>query len=327
MSDQAASSGVKPPQDENGVHMSQSALSLRRWPVHVKVKEVGPRDGLQNEAEFIATADKIEWINQLSETGLSYIEVTSFVNPKWIPALADAFEVAKGIRRVPGVTYAALVPNRKGLERALEAEIDETAVFMSASETHNRQNINKSIGDTFPVLREVVEDSLAAGKSVRGYVSTVFGCPYEGPVAIDSVVRVAESLFEMGITELSLGDTIGVANPRQVQDVLDVLLKRFPADRLAMHFHDTRGTAMANVLAAMEMGITVFDGSLGGLGGCPYAPGASGNLATDDLLYMLDGMGIQTDIDRDKLLAAARFIQTKIGRSLPSRNLQASGPA
>jgi hydroxymethylglutaryl-CoA lyase len=325
MSDQAASSEVKPPHDENGGYM-QAAPSPRRWPANVGVKEVGPRDGLQNEAVFIPTADKIEWINQLSETGLSYIEITSFVKPKWIPALADAFEVVNGIRRVPGVTYAALVPNRKGLERALEAEIDETAVFMSASETHNRQNINKTISDTFPVLREVVEESLAAGKSVRGYVSTVFGCPYEGPVHVEGVLRVAESLFEMGIHELSLGDTIGVANPKQVQDVLGVLLKRFPADRLAMHFHDTRGTAMANVLASLEMGITSFDGSLGGLGGCPYAPGASGNLATDDLLYMLDGMGIQSGIDRDKLLTAVRYIQSKIGRTLPSHNLQAAGP-
>ncbi|WP_018130356.1 hydroxymethylglutaryl-CoA lyase [Effusibacillus pohliae] len=296
-----------------------------KWPGAVTIKEVGPRDGLQNETTFIATEDKIAWINQLSRTGLTSIEITSFVNPKWIPALADAVEVAKRIERVPGVTYAALVPNRKGLERALEADIDETAVFMSASETHNRKNINKSIDETFPVLREVAEDSLAAGKSVRGYVSTVFGCPYEGPVAIDAVVRVADALFEMGVGELSLGDTIGVATPKQVAEVLDVLLKRFPAEKLAMHFHDTRGTAMANVLVALDMGITVFDASLGGLGGCPYAPGASGNLATDDLLYMLDGMGVKTGIDRDRLLAAARFIQEKVGRPLPSHNLQATG--
>lgn len=300
--------------------------SVNRWPSTVTIKEVGPRDGLQNEAVFIPTEDKIAWINQLSQTGLSYIEITSFVNPKWIPALADAYEVAKGIERVPGVIYSALVPNRKGLERALEAGVNETAVFMSASETHNRQNINKTIADTYPVLREVVSESLAAGKSVRGYVSTVFGCPYEGLVAVDAVVRVAESLFEMEIGELSLGDTIGVANPRQVQEVLEELLKRFPSEKLAMHYHDTRGTAMANVLASLDMGITTFDGSIGGLGGCPYAPGASGNLATDDLLYMLDGMGIQTGVNREQLLSAARFIQTKIGRSLPSHNLQAAGP-
>ncbi|MFC4770261.1 hydroxymethylglutaryl-CoA lyase [Effusibacillus consociatus] len=293
-----------------------------KFPGTVTIKEVGPRDGLQNEKAFIDTEDKIKWINQLSHSGLKYIEITSFVNPKWIPALADAFEVANGIERVAGVTYTALVPNRKGLERALEANIDEAAVFMSASETHNRKNINKSIDETYPVLREVVEDALEAGKSVRGYVSTVFGCPYEGAVEVEAVVRVAEKLFEMGIGELSIGDTIGLANPKQVQNVLHVLLKRFPADRLAMHFHDTRGTAMANVLASLDVGIATFDASLGGLGGCPYAPGASGNLATDDLLYMLEGMGIQTGVDREKLFSAARFIEEKLGRPLPSHNLQ-----
>ena len=268
-----------------------------KWPGAVTLKEVGPRDGLQNEKAFIPTEDKIAWINQLSLTGLKHIEITSFVNPKWIPALADGLEVAKGIQRVPGVSYSALVPNRKGLEKALEVNIDEVAVFMSASETHNQKNINKSIYDTFPLLKEIVQDSLKEGKLVRGYVSTVFGCPYEGAVEVEQVVKVSEALFEMGIEELSLGDTIGVANPRQVQEVLETLLKYFPASKLAMHFHDTRGTAMANILASLDMGITTFDGALGGLGGCPYAPGASGNLATDDLLYMLDGMGIQTGVD------------------------------
>lgn len=291
----------------------------------VTIKEVGPRDGLQNEKVFIATADKIAWINQLSRSGLKYIELTSFVNPKWIPALSDACEVAQGIERVQGVVYSALVPNCKGLERALAANIDEIAVFMSASETHNRNNINKSIGDTFPVLREVAEDALAAGKSVRGYVSTVFGCPYEGTIAVDTVLRVAENLFEMGIGEVSLGDTIGVANPKQVVGLLEILLKRFPVDRIAMHFHNTHGTALANVLASLGMGITIFDGAIGGLGGCPYAPGASGNLATDDLLYMLDGMGIETGVDPNKLWAAACFIQEKVGRPLPSHYMQASG--
>lgn len=294
-----------------------------KWPGAVTIKEVGPRDGLQNEKAFISTEDKIAWIDQLSQTGLQHIEITSFVNPKWIPALADGLEVAKGIQRIQGVSYSALVPNHKGLAKALEANIDEVAVFMSASETHNQKNINKSIGETFPLLKEIVAESLQAGKSVRGYVSTVFGCPYEGDVPVEQVVRVSEALFAMGIQELSLGDTIGVANPRQVQEVLEVLLKHFPAEKLAMHFHDTRGTAMANILASMDMGITIFDGALGGLGGCPYAPGASGNLATDDLLYMLDGMGIHTGIDRERLLAAAGFIQEKIGRPLPSHSLQA----
>lgn len=292
------------------------------WPKKVTIKEVGPRDGLQNEKEVIPSGDKIAWINQLSKTGLNYIEISSFVNPKWIPALADAFEVATGIERQEGVTYAALVPNKRGLEKALEANIDEVSIFMSATESHNKSNINKTIDETFPVLKEVVDEALAANKSVRGYISTVFGCPYEGSVDVESVIRISENLFEMGIGELSLGDTIGVANPKQVQEVLEVLLKRFPAEKLAMHFHDTRGTAMANILASLDMGITIFDSSLGGLGGCPYAPGASGNLATDDLLYMLDGMGIHSGVNREKLMEAALFIQEKIGRPLASHQLQ-----
>ncbi|WP_313235049.1 hydroxymethylglutaryl-CoA lyase [Sporosarcina ureae] len=296
-----------------------------KWPETITIKEVGPRDGLQNEKIFIPTDDKIAWINELSKSGLTSIEVTSFVNPKWIPALADAVDVMAGIKREPGVSYSALVPNRQGLERAFAADIDEAAVFMSASETHNLKNINKTITDTLPVLKEIVQDANAAGKKTRGYVSTVFGCPYEGVVNTEAVVRVADLLFDMGIDELSLGDTIGVANPRQVQEVLDLLLKRFPSDKLAMHFHDTRGTALANVLASLDMGITVFDSSAGGLGGCPYAPGASGNAATEDLLYMLHGMGIHTGVDEEKILAASAFIQEKIGQSLPSKNLQAAG--
>lgn len=294
------------------------------WPARVTIKEVGPRDGLQNEKVFVATADKIAWINQLSCTGITSLEITSFVNPKWIPALADAAEVAKGIERMPGITYSALVPNRQGLERALETDVDEVAVFMSASETHNQRNINKSINATFPILHEVVQAAHSAGKPVRGYVSTVFGCPYEGPISIDEVIRVSETLFEMGIGELSLGDTIGIANPKQVEDVLEMMLKRFDAEKLALHFHDTRGTALANILVSMNMGITTFDASVGGLGGCPYAPGASGNVASEDLLFMLDSMGIQTEINQEKLLSAARYIQEKIGRTLPSRNLQVS---
>ncbi|MCM3571437.1 hydroxymethylglutaryl-CoA lyase [Neobacillus mesonae] len=295
-----------------------------KWPSAITIKEVGPRDGLQNEKVFISTEDKIEWINQLSTSGLKHIEITSFVNPKWIPALSDAAAVSTGITRQPGVTYTALVPNQRGLERALAADIDEAAVFMSASETHNLKNINKSIRETFPVLKDIVKKTLAAGKSSRGYVSTVFGCPYEGKVDIDAVVRISETLFEMGIDELSLGDTIGIANPKQVQEVLEVLLKRFPVGKLAMHFHDTRGTALANILVSLEMGITIFDSSVGGLGGCPYAPGASGNVATDDLLYMFDGMDIHTGVDQEKILTASQYIQKKIGKPLPSKSFQAA---
>ncbi|WP_216829353.1 hydroxymethylglutaryl-CoA lyase [Alkalihalobacterium elongatum] len=293
-----------------------------KFPNNITLKEVGPRDGLQNEKAFISTEDKVEWINMLSDTGLSYIEITSFVHPKWIPALADAVDVAKRINRKQGVTYAALVPNEKGLQRAFEANIDEVSVFMSASETHNHKNINKTIDDTFKVLRPVVQEAKANGKTTRGYVSTVFGCPYEQNVSIEDVIKVSEHLFDMGIDELSLGDTIGVGNPAQVQRVLDELLTRFPADRLAMHFHDTRGTALANILASLDMGITKFDSAVAGLGGCPYAPGASGNVATEDLLYMLNAMQIKTGVEQDRLIQAAQWIEEKVGRTLPSRNLQ-----
>lgn len=292
-------------------------------PKKVIIKEVGPRDGLQNEKTFIPTKDKIEWINMLSETGLSYIEITSFVHPKWIPTLADAVEVAKGINRKEGVTYAALIPNAKGMERALEANIDEVSVFMSASETHNQKNINKSIDETFPILTEVIKEASKVEKTSRGYVSTVFGCPYEKNVTIENVIKVAEKLFESGIDELSLGDTIGVANPAQVEQVLETLLKRFPAEKLALHFHDTRGTALANILLSLTMGITKFDAAIGGLGGCPYAPGAAGNVATDDLIYMLAGMNVETGVDQEKLLQASQWIEKKVGKELPSKSLQA----
>jgi len=294
-----------------------------KWPAQITVKEVGPRDGLQNESKLISKDHKIAWINHLSAAGFKYIEVTSYVSPKWIPQLADASKVAQGIQRMPGVTYGALVPNQKGLEQAVEDRIDEIAVFMSASEAHNRKNINKSITDTLPVLGMVTREALTAGKSVRGYVSTVFGCPYEGRVEVDQVIRIADAFFEMGISEISLGDTIGIANPRQVQEILETLLKRFSSERLALHYHDTRGTALANILVSMDMGITKFDSSVGGLGGCPYAPGASGNVATEDLVYCLQEMGIETGIDIGKLLAAAKYIQEQVGKRLPSHNLQA----
>lgn len=297
-------------------------MEMMNLPNSVTVKEVGPRDGLQNEKQFIQTEDKIDWINMLSETGLSYIEITSFVNPKWIPQLADAVQVAKSIKRKKDITYAALVPNERGLQAALEVNIDEVAVFMSASETHNRKNINKSISETYIVLKPVIEQALSAGKSVRGYISTVFGCPYEGEISIDAVLSVSDQLFSLGIQELSLGDTIGVANPKQVEEVLTKVLDRFPREKIAMHFHNTRGTALANVLVSLNLGITKFDSSLGGLGGCPYAKGASGNLATDDLHYMLDQMGIHTGIDQEKLIQAAIFIEEKLGKPLPSHTMQ-----
>ena len=294
-------------------------------PEKINIKEVGPRDGLQNEKGEVSTEDKIEWINRLSDSGLSYIEITSFVHPKWIPQLKDAVEVANGIDRKEGVTYAALVPNMKGLERAIEADVDEVSIFMSASETHNKKNINKSIEETYPILEEVVTEAKKAGKSVRGYVSTVFGCPYEGAIDEQQVVEVCKRLFDMGIDELSLGDTIGVANPYQVHSFLCKIEHIFLKDKLALHFHDTRGMALANTVTALELGYHTFDGALGGLGGCPYAKGATGNVATDDLVHMTHEMGIETGIDLDRLTDAGFFIQDKIGKTLPSKlmNLRA----
>ncbi|MDM5212699.1 hydroxymethylglutaryl-CoA lyase [Peribacillus sp. NJ4] len=291
------------------------------WPEKVIIKEVGPRDGLQNEKVIIPTRSKIDWIDQLSDTGLSYIEVTSFVHPKWIPQLSDAVEVAKGIKRNPGITYAALVPNQRGLESALEANIDEISVFMSSSETHNLKNINKSISDTFPVLKDVIGTAAKSGKTVRGYVSTVFGCPYEGEVSIEQVFRVCDQLFEYGINEVSLGDTIGVASPRQVALFLEQAVKRYDISQIALHFHDTRGMALANVLESLNYGVVTFDSSLGGLGGCPYAPGASGNVATDDLIHMLHNMGIHTGINQEKLTKAATMMQSFLEKPLPSHQM------
>ncbi|KGX87531.1 hydroxymethylglutaryl-CoA lyase [Pontibacillus litoralis] len=291
-------------------------------PQQAILKEVGPRDGLQNESTTISTDDKVEWINHLSETGLTYIEITSFVHPKWIPQLSDSLQVAKQIKRKPGITYAALVPNQKGLERALEADMDEVSVFMSASESHNQYNINKSINATFPVLQQVVSEARAANKSVRAYVSTVFGCPYEGEVKLEQTLRVCDRLFDMGIDELSIGDTIGVANPIQVENVLTTLERYYDKNAIALHFHNTRGTALANVLTALQCGYATFDSALGGLGGCPYAKGASGNVATDDLLYMLSEMGLTTEVELPKLLQAGEFIQNKLKKSLPSHQMQ-----
>ncbi|MFG6120778.1 hydroxymethylglutaryl-CoA lyase [Thalassobacillus sp. B23F22_16] len=295
---------------------------MLQLPESVTIKEVGPRDGLQNETNKIATEDKVAWIDQLSETGLPYIEISSFVHPKWIPQLADAKEVAQAIKRNAGITYAALVPNIKGLERAIETEIDEVSIFMSSSETHNKKNINKTIEETYPVLQEVVDGAKQAGKTVRGYVSTVFGCPYDGHVPVEQVLRVCDRLFEMGIDELSLGDTIGVADPKHVDLVLKEVKQHFSFDQIAMHFHNTRGMALANVLVSLQHGITTFDGALGGLGGCPYAKGASGNLATDDLVHMLHQMGVETGIQQDKLHESAAFIQRKLGKELPSHQMQ-----
>jgi hydroxymethylglutaryl-CoA lyase len=297
---------------------------FEKLPASVTLYEVGPRDGLQNEARLIPTADKVALIDALSGTGLRAIEVTSFVNPKWIPQLADAVEVASRIQRVPGVAYSALVPNRQGLEGAQKAGMSEIAVFLSASETHNKKNVNKTIAGTLEAFRETVPPAIAAGMKVRAYVSTVFGCPYEGQVDPARAVDLCRSLRALGCYQISLGDTIGVGTPRQVRDVLTRFLAEMPAEELAVHFHDTRGTALANILVAVELGITTVDSALGGLGGCPYAPGAAGNVATEDVVYMLEGMGVNTGIDLDRLIDCSRLASSLVGHEMPSKYYRAA---
>ena len=296
---------------------------MDRFPSKVTVYEVGPRDGLQNEPRPIATADKIALVDLLSTTGLREIEITSFVNPKWIPQLADGAEVAQRIHRKEGVGYSCLVPNAKGLERALAAGMKEVAVFLSASETHNKKNVNKTIAETLKAFEDVVPPAKAAGMPVRAYLSTCFGCPYEGEVDPQRVVELCRDLRALGVYQISVSDTIGVANPRQVEDVLTRVLAENPLPSVAVHFHDTQGTALANCYVAMTMGITTIDSSVGGLGGCPYAPGAAGNLATDDLVGMLHSMGVQTGVDLDKLVEASRLAAAFVGHDLPSKYLKA----
>ncbi len=294
-----------------------------KLPDRVTIYEVGPRDGLQNEARHVSTPEKIRFIDALVDAGLHNIEITSFVSPKWIPQLADAAEVARGVRRPAGVRMSALVPNRRGLDNALASGMKEVAVFLSASETHNKKNVNKTIADTLTAFEEVVPPALAAGLKVRAYVSTVFGCPYEGDVDPQAVLSLSARLLQMGVYQISLGDTIGVANPRQVEDVVGQVLAAHPAEAIAVHFHDTQGTALANCLVSMTLGIRTIDSSAGGLGGCPYAPGAAGNLATEDLVSMLHAMGVQTGVDLDKLVEASRLATAFVGHDLPSKYLKA----
>ncbi len=299
-------------------------MTLDAAPSRVTVYEVGPRDGLQNESAMIPTADKVAFIDQLSATGLPIIEVTSFVNPRWIPQLADASEVARTITRRPGVRYSCLVPNARGLDSALAAGMDEIAVFLSASETHNKKNINKTIDETLVAFEEVITPAKQRGARVRAYVSTVFGCPYEGKVDEGRVVSLCEELHGRGAYQISLGDTIGVGTPRQVGRVVGKVLEKIPVGEVALHLHDTRGTALANVVVGLELGISTFDSSVGGLGGCPYAPGASGNLATEDLVYLLHGMGIETGIDLDALVKTSTFMATLLGHEPPSKYYKAA---
>ena len=288
-------------------------------PSRVSVVEVGPRDGLQNEAARIETADKIAFVDRLSDAGYRTIEVSAFVSPKWVPQMADADQVFAGIRRRPGTRYTALVPNLAGLTRAINARVDEIAVFAAASEGFSRRNINQTIRESLDRYREVSARARDAGLPVRAYVSTAFGCPFDGAVAPARVAEVTAELIEMGAYQVAVSDTIGIAHPGQVGTVVSEIARRVPIDRLALHFHDTRGTALANVLAALELGVATFDASAGGLGGCPYAPGASGNVATEDLLYMLDGLGIETGVSLAGVLEASMSIEQKIGHPLPSR--------
>ena len=292
-------------------------------PRRIRIVEVGPRDGLQNERASVSTADKIEFVNRLSASGLPVIEVSAFVSPKWVPQMADASEVFAGINRQPDTKYTALVPNQAGLDRAIAAGVEEVAVFAASSETFSRRNINQSIDASLANYALVCAQARAAGLRVRGYLSTAFGCPFEGAMAPDHVASVAARLIDLGVYEVAVSDTIGIAHPGQVPRVLDAVLARVPAERLALHFHDTRGTALANVLTALPFGIRTFDASAGGLGGCPYAPGAAGNLATDDLIYMLDGLGVETGVSLAALSEASVFIGSRIDHPLPSKYAQA----
>jgi hydroxymethylglutaryl-CoA lyase len=293
-------------------------------PASVEVYEVGPRDGLQNEKMVVPTELKISMIERLVEAGVRRIEITSFVNPRWIPALADHADVAARLRRRADVRYSALVPNMRGLEGAVRGGMDEVAVFLAASESHNRKNINKSTAEALDTYAQVIAQARAEGMRVRGYVSCVYGCPYEGSVPVAQVEAVCLRLLELGVEELSLGDTIGVGTPRQVAFVLGHLREAgIPLERMAVHFHDTRGTALANTTVALQMGVRVVDSALGGLGGCPYAPGASGNVATEDIVYMLDGMGVDCGVELDALVPISLSLQTHLGRELPSKYLKA----
>ena len=292
---------------------------MSKIPKSVKIVEVGPRDGLQNEKQIVPAATKIEFIGRLSETGLKTIETTSFVSPKWIPQLADAEEVYKGILKKPGVAYPVLVPNEKGMERALAAGVKEIAVFTAASETFNQKNINCSIAESIERFKPVMALASMHGIRVRGYISTVIGCPYEGPIKPEAVARVTKELAAIGCYEISLGDTIGVGTPMKAQAMLAAAAAEVPMAQLAVHFHDTYGQALANIHACLELGVATVDSSTSGLGGCPYAKGATGNVATEDVLFMLTGMGIATGVDMAKLLEAGAFISEALGRAPDSK--------
>ncbi|MGH7066173.1 MAG: hydroxymethylglutaryl-CoA lyase [Acetobacteraceae bacterium] len=289
------------------------------YPGHVRLVEVGPRDGLQNEHRHVATEIKVALIESLADAGLRTIEAGSFVSPKWVPQMADTAAVLGRLRRRPGVSYPVLVPNLKGLEQALASRVEEIAVFAAASETFSRRNINCSIDESLERFAPVIEQARAAGLRVRGYVSCVLGCPYEGEIAPVAVARVAGKLYRMGCYEISLGDTIGIGTPLKARRLLDRASSEVPLEAIALHFHDTYGQALANILATLELGAAVIDSSIAGLGGCPYARGATGNVATEDVTYMLSGMGIETGLDLERLCAAGEMISSALGRPTGSR--------
>ena len=286
---------------------------------HVEIVEVGPRDGLQNEKALLPAAVKIELIDRLSATGLKTIEATSFVSPKWIPQLADAAEVFAAIRKVDGVSYPVLVPNEQGYQRAREVNVREVAIFTAASETFSRKNTNASIDESLARFVPVIEQAQADDVTVRGYISTVLGCPYEGYVPVSDVVRVAVRLYQLGCREISLGDTIGVGTPAKARAMLRAVAQEVPMEALAVHFHDTYGQALANILACLEEGVRVIDSAVSGTGGCPYAKGATGNVASEDVIYMLHGMGMSTGVDLDQLVATGAWLARQLGKETSSR--------
>jgi len=296
-------------------------------PSSVRIVEVGPRDGLQNEATQVPTAAKIAFVNALADAGHSVIEVSAFVSPRWVPQMADAADVFAGLTRRQGVRYTALVPNIAGLQRALAAGVSEIAIFAAASETFSQRNTNQSIEASLETYEAVCRAATAAGLPIRAYLSAVFGCPFEGEVPVATVTNVAARLVALGAYEVVLSDTIGIAHPGQVAPVVDTVAHHVPLERLALHFHDTRGMALVNVYAGLEAGVTRFDSSAGGLGGCPYAPGATGNLATEDLIYMLDGLRIRSGVSLAGVIAASRSIEPYIAHPLPSRVYRANAAA
>ena len=288
-------------------------------PEKIQIVEVGPRDGLQNEKEWVPTETKISLIEKLADAGLTKIEATSFVSPKWVPQLKDAHEVFTGIKRISGVSYPVLTPNMKGFERALEADAKEIAVFSAASEAFSQKNTNCSIEESINLFRPVLEEAQKNNIQVRGYISCVLGCPYQGHVPVENVINLAAKMTEMGCFQISLGDTIGAGTPVQAKTMVQKVAEKVPLSKLALHFHDTRGQALANIYACLELGVTVIDASVAGLGGCPYAKGASGNVATEDVVFMLHGMDIETGIDLNKLIETGRYISGFLGRVPQSR--------